>query len=105
MTCSPHPQTSARETSSSGQVKRPTHFYIHRAILSIFSTVFKEVFSLHQSPNQNDPTPTIPIINIPCSPKTLSAVLRFGRVFPLYSLPWMDGFRLHLVYHSHSGII
>ena len=53
-------------------------FRVHKFILSLASSVFKDMFSLPQPPNQNqNEQPDIPIVDIPDSPEILDTIFRF----------------------------
>ena len=61
-------------------------FRVHKFILSLASSVFKDMFTFPQPPGQNQIGQCdIPIIDIPDSPQTLDTILRF--IYPGVELP------------------
>ena len=53
-------------------------FRVHRFILSLASTVFKDMFSFPQPPDENQKEPHgIPAVDVPDSPEVLDVILRF----------------------------
>jgi len=73
-----------------GQGSGPKHdFRVHKLILSLASSVFKDMFAFPQPPNQNHTgQPDIPIVDVPDSPQVLDTILRF--IYPGVELPKFD---------------
>jgi len=56
-------------------------FRVHKFILSLASSVFKDMFTLPQPPDQNqNEKPDIPTVNVSDPPEVLDTILRF--VYP-----------------------
>jgi len=61
-------------------------FRVHKFILSLASSVFKDMFTLPQPSNQNENEhPDIPVVDIPDSPEVVDTILRY--IYPGVELP------------------
>lgn len=61
------------------QEPSPTQdFRVHKLILSLASPVFKDMFTLPESPDRNrTEPPEIPVVDVPDSPQIVDTILRF----------------------------